>query len=408
MTTRRLLILFTLAFGIGIATQAQDAPRNPNPNPMFRGNPRSPEVSEDGRVTFRLRAPNAQKVSVSIGSTQLPMTKDEQGVWSATSEPMQPDYYPYAFTVDGFRTPDPANPITKTSVTGGIETSVHVPGPASLSWEWNGNIPHGKVVHEFFHSALIGDDRDLWVYTPPGYDPASSKKYPVLYLLHGYSDDASGWTTAGRANVILDNLIADGKAKPMIMVNTLGYGIPHPENGLQTVMGQGKKNFDTFTASLLDEVVPMIEKNYRAATDRDSRAIAGLSMGGAQTFYIGLNHLDKFSYAAGFSSALVMLPREGAPPVAAGGPRGAPPVLDAATFSKLFPALDAKSASKLHLLWISCGTEDGLIAGNRQFKEWLKSKDIPVRDVETPGAHTWMVWRRNLTDVAPLLFQNRK
>lgn len=362
---------------------------------MFGGpSVKSPEVSPDGHVTFRLRAPSATEVFVNF-SGRIAMTKDDQGVWSATTaKAFEPDYYGYTFIVDGVTMPDPSNPAVKSSVTGGFESQAHVPG-AGLSWEWN-DVPHGAVSHRFYHSAAVGDDRDFYVYTPPNYDASGKTKYPVLYLLHGLSDDASGWTTAGRANVILDNLIAQGKAKPMIMVNTLGYGVPDAWRGLGPVLSEPEKQFANFSKSVLDEVMPMVEKSYSVSADRDSRAIAGLSMGGAETFYIGLNHMDKFSYIAGMSSAFVMYP-------GAGGGRGAPLRTD--VFTNAFPGLDAKAAAKLKLLYVACGTDDGLLAANRQFKEFLKSKGIAYRDVETPGAHTWMVWRRNLTDIAPMLFQ---
>jgi enterochelin esterase family protein len=169
-------------------------------------------------------------------------------------------------------------------------------------------VPHGTITHHFYRSALIGDDRDFYVYTPPGYDPSAKTLYPVLYLFHGLGDDASGWTTAGRANTILDNLIAQGKAKPMIMVNTLGYGVPNPREGLAAVMAEPEKQFGNFSGAVLGEVLPIVEKTYKVAKDRNSRAVAGLSMGGAETFFVGLNNIDKFAYVAGFSSAFVMLP----------------------------------------------------------------------------------------------------
>lgn len=395
------LTAFILAAMAGAQVPAP-APAPPPRGGFFGPSVKSPEVATDGRVTFRLRAPDAQKVTVTMGG--LAMTKDEQGVWSATTSAMEPDFYPYNFVVDGVVMPDPANPIVKSSVTGGFQSFVHVPGPASLSWETT-NVPHGKLTHHFYRSDLIGDERDFYVYTPPMYDPTAKTEYPVLYLLHGITDDASAWTTAGRANIILDNLIAQGKAKPMIMVNTLGYGVPNPGNGFAAMLGEPKKNFDTFTASVLNEVAPIVEKTYRALKDRDSRAIAGLSMGGAQTFYIGLNHIDKFAFVAGFSSALVMYPGANRTP---GAPPRGPQPFDASLFPNVFPSLDAKAASKLRLLWISCGTEDGLIGNSRQLRDWLKSKDIQFRYLETPGAHTWMVWRRNLTEVAQLLFQENK
>ncbi len=192
----------------------------------------SPEVDSEGRVTFRYRAPNAKEVVVfRDGGSPLPMKMDDQGVWTATTEPLAPDFYPYSFVVDGAITPDPANPSLKPMYKIALGQSVvHVPGPASLSWEWN-DVPHGTVTNHFYKSGIIGDDRNFYVYTPPNYDPHRKQPYPVLYLLHGFSDDASAWTTVGRANVILDNLIAQGKAKPMLIVNTLGYGVPDIING---------------------------------------------------------------------------------------------------------------------------------------------------------------------------------
>jgi enterochelin esterase-like enzyme len=365
---------------------------------MFSGPAvKSPDVSADGTITFRLKAPDAKEVFVSFNG-RTPMTKDEQGVWSATSKVMEPNIYPYNFVVDGVSISDPSNPAVKSSVTGGFQSFVHVPGPKSLSWEWN-DVPHGAVTHHFYHSGIVGDDRDFYVYTPPNYDASGKTKYPVLYLLHGLTDDASGWTTAGRANVILDNLIAQGRAKPMIMVNPLGYGVPNVAASLAPVQSEPEKQFGGFSKSVLNEVMPMVEKIYQVAKDRNSRAIAGLSMGGAETFYIGLNHIDQFAYVAGFSSAFVMYPGANA----TRGPEGQK--IQPASLENAFPALDEKAAAKLKLLYVACGVDDSLISTNRQFKEFLKARGIAYRDVETPGAHTWMVWRRNLTEIAPMLFQ---
>jgi len=375
---------------------------------------KSPEVSADRRVTFRLWAPEAQKVSVqylplvSSSTFKSALTKDDRGVWSVTTRPIEPDIYPYVLVVDGVMIPDPANPLVMTGVAGEIASMVHVPGPASLSWEVN-NVPHGSVVHHFYHSDLIGDDRDFYVYTPPLYDPVSNTKYPVLYLLHGLGSNASGWITALHANVILDNLIAQGKAKRMVVVTPLAYGFANPANGVIGRTSDRKKEFDMLTASILSEVMPVIEKTYRVATDRESRAIAGFSSGGAQSFYIGLNHVDKFAYVAGFSNALLTYPS----PLQAVGSRALPPgqsypPLDPGVFANVFPRLDAKSASQLRLLWISCGMEDRLIGHNRQFRDWLQAKNIQFKYLETPGEHTVMVWRRNLTELVPLLFQATK
>ena len=269
--------------------------------------------------------------------------------------------------------------------------------PMRMDEQGIANAAHGTIHHHFYPSAVIGADRDYYVYTPSGYDSKNKERYPVLYLLHGLTDDASAWTTAGRANVILDNLIAQGKAKPMILVNPLGYGLPDADTTTSMLDPQSRKNV---TAMILDEVRPQVEKAYRVKTDRESRAIAGLSMGGAQSMYIALNHPDRFAWAASFSGAFGMYVDRPGDPL-----RRAP--LVPGIFPKVFPTLDAKAGSRLRLLWIACGTEDGLLRINRQFKDWLKSKDVPFTSIETPGSHTWMVWRRNLTELAPLLFQPR-
>jgi enterochelin esterase family protein len=349
----------------------------------------SPEVHSDNTVTFRFRAPNAKEVLFAReGVTErLPMQKDDQGVWSITTAALEPDLYGYSIVVDGVALMDPVNPLMKPNLLNS-QSVVHVPGPASLPWEVN-NVAHGEVHHHFYKSGVVGDERDYYVYTPPGYDPAAKKQYPTLYLLHGFSDDASGWTAVGRANVILDNLIAQGKAKPMLVVMTLGYGAPEivqagPAGGGLRDPNLRQRNYDRFRDALLTEVMPAVEKEYKVTKDRRSRAIAGLSMGGAESLFVGLNALDRFAWIGAFS---------------AGGSNE--------DFAATYPKLDAKANSEIKLLWIACGTEDRLIEPNRKFRGWLKEKGINHVDIETPGMHTWMVWRRNLANFAPLLFEEK-
>jgi enterochelin esterase-like enzyme len=344
--------------------------------------PPEPEVHSDGSVTFRYHAPNAKEVFLSReGATKVAMTKDDTGVWSVTTESLEPDYYGYTFSVDGVGTVDAVNPLFKPNLLA-LSSMVHVPGAATLPWEIS-EVPHGEVRRHFYHSKIIGDNRDFYVYTPPGYDGSAKKLYPVLYLLHGFSDDASGWTAVGRANIILDNLIAQGKAKPMLIVMTLGYGVPGIVNSGLRDPEMRQKNYDLFRDALFTEVIPKVESDYKVEKDRKSRAIAGLSMGGAESLYIGLNAIDKFEWVGSFS---------------AGG--------SSDNFDATYPKLDAKAAAHLRVLWIACGTDDRLIEPNRKFREWLKSKHIHPVEIETPGAHVWMVWRRNLSNFAPLLFQN--
>jgi enterochelin esterase family protein len=392
------------------------APQNPPPTPPAaapagrggRGNApvKSPEVAPDQRVTFRLRAPNAKEAGVSVGGKQLPMQKDDQGLWSVTSDPMAPDIYTYSLIVDGTSINDPSNRQVQTSF-GSFQSMFIVPGPAA--WLPAPGVPRGAIARHAFHSAVANDDRDFFVYTPAGYDAHQSQPYPVLYLLHGLGDDAERWMNGGGgAHNILDNLIAQGKAVPMIVVSPLGYG-----TSTGPVGGRTGENVIGYTKILLDEVMPMVDKAYNVSRNREQRAIAGLSMGGAESLYVGLNHLDTFAWIGAFSSAPMLWPpaAAAAAPASAAEGRGAgrgaaPPVMDPAVFAKTFPALDAKANARIRMLWIVCGTADGLIGVNRQFKDWLRSQGVQFTEQEVPDmAHVWPLWRQNVTDMVPKLFQ---
>jgi|SRR5208283_635557 len=373
--------LLGLAVAVGAMAQDKSAQTPSQRSPALQV---SPEVRSDGSVTFRFRAPNAVVVKLAReGAEAVPMTKADQGGWSVTTAPLPPDYYGYSILVDGVRSIDPSNHLLKPNLLA-TENVVHVSGPSSLPWELN-DVPHGEIHHHFYKSAVAADERDYYVYTPPGYEPTSKKTYPVLYLLHGYSDDASGWTSVGYANVILDNLIAQGKTKPMIVVMPLGYGTMEFVSlgwDAWSHMELRDRNFKKFSEALLSEVMPQVESEYRITKDRKARAIAGLSMGGSESLLTGLNHLDTFSWIGAFSSGGI--PED---------------------FEHDFPALDAKANQQLRLLWIACGTEDHLIAINRNLREWLKTKGVKATEIETPGMHTWMVWRRNLAEFSQLLFR---
>jgi len=377
----------------------------------------SPEVAADGKVTFRLRAPNAKDVHVAVGRQNLPMTKNDQGVWTATSDAMTPDYYTYSFNEDGVTMNDPSNREMQTSY-GSASSMLVVPGPQA--WFPQPGVSRGAIARFTFHSTVANDDRDFFVYTPANYDAHRAQAYPVLYLLHGLGDDAARWVNSGGANNILDNLIAQGKALPMVMVTTLGYGMA---DGPAGVTGHNGETITNYTKVLLDEVMPRVEKGYNVSTNREQRAIAGLSMGGAETMYAGLNHLDKFAWMGSFSGAYVMwpganaqtpaatpaaTPTDAGAPAGRGGRGGAPAVqvMDEAAFAKNFPTLDAKANSQIRMLWIVCGTADGLIGVNRQFKSWLKTKNVNFTEQEVPDmGHVWPLWRQNLTDLAQKLFQ---
>jgi enterochelin esterase family protein len=356
------------------------SPRAAEPTPSVP----SVEVHLDHSVTFRLRAPNAENVLLALeGSPAVPMTKGDQGLWSTTTPPLDPDFYGYSFVVDGAGTFDPTNPLIKSNLIH-TENLVHVPGPASLPWEVS-DVPRGTLHHHFYKSAVVGDSRDYFVYTPPGYDTSARTLYPVLYLLHGFSDDASGWSAVGRAHVIVDHLIAEGKAKPMIVVMPLGYGAPEILAGGFSGFGKDpallRRNFDKFSETLLEEVRPRVESSYRTAPDRDARAIAGLSMGGSEALLTGLNHLERFAWVGSFS---------------AGG------LTD--DFESEFPGASREPNAQLRLLWIACGTEDPLLQIHLKLRHWLQAKRVEHTGVETAGGHTWMVWRRNLAAFVVRLF----
>ena len=375
-----LLVLCLFAF-LSFATAQQPKPANQPPQmPPWLV---TPEVHPDNSVTFRFRAPNAQEVKLGReGTDAVPMQKDDQGVWSVTTAPLPPDYYGYSYSVDGVRNLDPYNHSLVPNLIM-PSSAVHVPDPG-LPWEVS-DVPRGEIHHHFYKSSVAGDDRDYYVYTPAGYDAAARKTYPVLYLLHGFSDDASAWTAVGHANVIFDNLIAQGKIKPMIVVMPLGYGTMEMIQlgwGAWSHTDVRDKNFSRFREALLTEVIPKVESEYHITKDRSSRAIAGLSMGGSESLLTGLNNLDKFAWIGAFSSGGI--PDE---------------------FEKDFPGLDAKANQQIRLLWIACGTEDRLITVNRSLREWLKTKGVQHTDIETPGMHTWMVWRRNLAEFSGLLFR---
>jgi enterochelin esterase-like enzyme len=346
---------------------------------------KSPEVSTDGRVTFRFVDPGAKQVAVSIEGQPEPepMTRNEQGTWTLTTAPLPPDLYGYAFIADGAMRTDPVNPLLKPNLIN-TQNMVLVKGAKLEAWEPQ-DVPHGEVHHHFYRSAIAGDDRHYYVYTPPGYRAGSGAKLPVLYLLHGYSDDANGWTDVGRVNVMMDNLIAAGKAKPMVVVMPLGYGTMEFINrswGAWSDNVLRRKNLDMFRNELLTEVIPQIEKEYRVSSKNTDRAIAGLSMGGGEALDVGLTNPEKFAYVGAFSSAVQDI-----------------------DFATTFPKANQDINMRLRFFYVTCGVDDHLITPNRKFVDFLKSKGVRVEFAETPGSHTWMVWRRNVTEFSQRLFR---
>ena len=368
----------SLAVGMWISTiWAQPAP--PAPKTVT-----SPEVLSDRRVTFRLVAPQAREVTVTgeflKGARNL--EKNESGVWSVTLGPFDAEIYNYNFIVDGVRTIDPSNADVKTGSTPSTISSIleiHGESPAFYDGQ---AVPHGEIHTHWYQSASLKSLRRLTVYTPPGYDRDAQRRYAVLYLFHGANADESAWYRLGRVNLILDNLLAAGKIKPFLVVMPFGYGVPP---GMPAGPGQ---NTAQFSRDLLEDAIPYIDSRYRTLADREHRAIVGLSMGGGEALSIGLNHLERFSYVAGFSSGLGRV--EDFPK----------------TYGSLAAGADAANR-QLRLLWVGCGWDDGAFAASKSFSEFLTANRIRHTFHESAGAHTWMVWRRYLYEVAPLLFQDR-
>ncbi len=361
----------------------------------------SPEVHPDRSVTLRFEAPNAQKVTVSIegDGKPLPMEKNAQGVWEATTGPKAPEFYGYSFSVDGKRELDPRNPNVRPNLLSPTVV-MHVPADTPQPWDLT-DIPHGEVTHHVYYSKLApkdgySADRDLYVYTPPGYDAKRKEPYPVLYLIHGFSDAANGWVEAGQANLIFDSLLHDGKIQPFVVVMPRGYGTMEMIERNPRPPALGVKNQQTFSDQMLHEILPMVEARYNIARDPAHRAMAGLSMGGGHSQYTGLNHPEVFGYVGMFSAGITSTMDI----------RGKD--VPAATYDAAFKAMLPNAATQppVRLLWISCGTEDALITVNHGFETWAKANikgNVQVRD--TPGMHTWMVWRDDLLAFSPLLFR---
>ncbi len=359
----------------GVSQQA--ANRGPRTPPYT-----SPEVHPDGTVTFRTMAPNAKAIEVEIEGARTSLDPDPTvpGLWTGTTKPFTPEVYEYRFRIDGAYYLDTKNPVTQNNLQE-LVNNFTIPGTPAMPWEIQ-DIPHGEVVEHFYSSKivlnLLGNQDRYYVYTPPGYS-AKGKPYPVFYLLHGFSDDADGWLSAGYANRIFDALIHDGKMKPMIVVMTLGYGNMNVLKPGRNA-GLNSQSVDLYQQTLLEEVLPQIESTYHVAKDRNNRAIAGLSMGGQESLLIGLKHTNMFAYIGTFSAGI-----------------------NAGTINQL-PKLTAQQAN-LKLLWMAVGVDDALLTPNRTVIAALKVEGLPVTAIETPGHHQWPVWRDNLVHFAPLLFQ---
>ncbi len=339
----------------------------------------SPEVHPDRTVTFRLRGPEVNEVVLEANwaGDPKPLDKGDDGVWTITIGPVEPGIFSYRYRIDGVSTIDPHNPGVKPWA-GGASSLVEIPAGEPAFYDLR-DVPHGDLHVHRYHSSTVGKTRRVFVYTPPGYD-AGDADYPTLYLLHGAGDNESLWSQLGRADLILDNLIAIGQAKPMLVVMPNGHPVPYGEHRREP-----GRNTDQFRDDLVKDLLPFIESRYRVRTDRLGRAVVGLSMGGGQALHVGLGRTDLFSQVGAFSAAVSDPPSN--------------PAIQA------FIADPEKSNQEVRLLWIAIGEDDFLLERNRKFTTYLKEKGIDFFYAETVGDHSWPVWRRYLHEFAGLLFR---
>lgn len=429
--SRVLVVLVALSSGVGLAQSPGGGTCSPSGTlaGWLSGAPplQSPEVQPEGRVTLRFCAPDAATVRV-VGdwNSKQPtgdlLTKAAQGVWSISVGPLKPDLYTYSFMADGVKTIDPNN--VHSAGDAARITSYFIitsPGSDSLLYE-NKNVPHGEVTAVWYSSNSVASPRRALVYTPPGYRNGTAH-YPVLYLLHGWGGDENEWLDLGRTAQIMDNLLDEHKIVPMIVVMPNGHHDRHAIPDVSAPPSTAElaplppKGYDITPSiteigkSVVDDLVPFVDKNFRTVKNSSSRAVAGLSMGGAQSTYIGLNNPDVFAWVASFSGAIIAWPGAMTPSQAPAkqGTAG-PPIprynLSSEAITKNVPGLNESINGKLRLLYLSCGLDDGLITSNQQFESWLTDHNIHFTHKELPGyAHVWSFWRISLLDVAPLLFR---
>jgi enterochelin esterase family protein len=355
----------------------------------------SPEVSPERKIAFRILAPKASAVrlmgsDIPAAGRGVDMTKSAEGVWEAALGPVDPGAYRYRFDVDGVPVMDPRNPSTSESNANSWSLVV-VPGSDLMDTR---DVPHGAVAEVTYHSRSLGRARRMHVYTPPGYE-SGTEKYPIFYLLHGASDCDDSWTSVGRAGFILDNLIAAGKAKPMVVVMPAGHTGPFQRRE----PGAPRPAVDDFARDFLEDIMPLAEKSYRVHTDRKHRAIAGLSMGGGQTLNISIRNLEKFGYIGVFSSGVFGIAGGGR---GGGGPGGAPRPSWEEEHKEALGNAELKKG--LELVWFATGKEDFLIETSRQTVALFQKHGFGPVYKETAGGHTWLNWREYLIEFAGLLY----
>lgn len=385
---RFILISFCLSLACFVMAQggfAEEETLPGNPSETNVRGAKYPRILSDNSAVFRIKAPEAQKVQVRIGR-DYDMTRDAEGVWTATTAPLRSGFHAYSFVIDGVAFNDPGTDTFFT--TGRWISAIEVP-EANVDFYHIKEVPHGDVRRARYLSAESGQWRQLFIYTPPAYDTDPNKKYPVLYIQHGAGENESSWSTAGKLDIIMDNLIADGKAVPMIVVMSDDYLVPDIGKGYNTPSTNAF--FDMFARDLLHSIIPFVEKHYRAIPDRRHRALAGLSMGGGITFRVGLNNLDSFANVGVFSTSALRGKGE-----------------DIFDIEAQVPGLLSKPAhfnKQLDLFYISNGEQDGSYKYTIKTVETLRAHGVEVELKTFPGVHEWQVWRKALHDFAPRLFR---
>jgi enterochelin esterase family protein len=372
-----MLCTFSIGFAKAqLVESAIPAPTNVNQN-------QCPCIMPDNSVVFQVKAPEAQKLQIDLGK-KYDMVKDSNGVWTVRTEPVVPGFHYYFLLIDGVPVADPAS--QSFFGTGKMASAIDIPEKGADFYTVK-DVPHGATSSKYYFSNVTNSWRRLFVYTPPSYEANPNVKYPVVYIQHGGGEDETGWTNQGKTDIIIDNLIADGKAIPMIVV--IANGNVRAGGG-----GYSSEAMSAFKKEMIQNIVPFIDSNYRTLTDKNNRAICGLSMGGGQSFYSGLENLDVFGSVGIFSSGIF------------GGIRNP----SGSTFNaeKEIPGLLSKSADfnkKLDLFYISCGEQDPRIEYTKKAVAAMKENGLEVGFNSFPGDHEWQVWRKSLYDFASKVFK---
>lgn len=394
---RVLSVVSAVVLALGVSAVRAQTADDAKPSSANVPGAEYPRSSPDGRVTFRVKAPDAHTVAINpfngniadtgyngLGKEPYAMTKDSDGFWTVTTPPIIPGFHYYTVLIDGASVDDPSSQ----TFFGALRelSGVEIP-EAGVDFYLPKEVPHGDVRIYWYHSGTTKQWERVFLYLPPGYDTNPQQRYPVLYLRHGGGEDETGWINQGHANFILDNLIAAGKAKPMILVMGSGYASPRNSATNQTPAARAQSMNQTVTMAV-DELIPEIDAHFRTIADRDHRAIAGLSMGAGQTLAISMSHLEKFSAVGAFSR---------------------PPSnnFDVKTAFDGVMANPAEFNKKLHVFWFGAGTaETGIFNSVKATRAAFDQAGIKYTYVEYPNlAHEWQSWRKQLNDFAPLLFR---